>query len=449
MSIKTNIDSLTYETRKHIAKKLQFQANIDNKYSRYTPKRWVYPYEIVEDYIYLPFTYAQTTLELDRPERKQFPSMNRTFQGQLNEVQVEIRQEAFNMLNKSGCCLLSLYTGAGKTIITIYLASRIKLKTAIIAHRLVLIDQWKEAIEEFCPNAKVQILESTDEIDDEADFYILNVVNTPKFSSIAFKHVGLCVLDEIHLLVSEVFSECLKFFSPRYLIGLSATPYRKDGLNVLFDLYFGKNRIHRELKQKHIVYKINTGIVPETKQNKDGGLDWSSVIKSQCENQQRNDFIVELAKHFKDKNILVLSKRVKQARYIAETLEEEKEYVTTLIGTEKEYDKEARILVGTTSKIGVGFNHPKLDTLILASDVADQRDRKNPEIEGYYIQILGRVFRRKDVVPVVFDLVDNFRSLKDHWNERKKVYENHGGEVKIFENEFPSFGFKSFLKNDI
>ena len=48
------------------------------------------------------------------------------------------------------------------------------------------------------------------------------------------------------------------------------------------------------------------------------------------------------------------------------------------------------------------------------------------------IQYLGRVFRREDVHPIIFDLVDNFNSLKRHYYTRKKVYEDSGGEILKF-----------------
>ena len=58
-------------------------------------------------------------------------------------------------------------------------------------------------------------------------------------------------------------------------------------------------------------------------------------------------------------------------------------------------------MIGTCQKVGTGFNHPKLDTLILAAD-----------IQQYFIQYLGRIFRVKKGEPMVFDLVDNNNILK-------------------------------------
>ena len=204
---------------------------------------------------------------------------------------------------------------------------------------------------------------------------------------------------------------------------MSATPHRSDGLDKLLDFYFGEgNKIIRELHHPHIVYKIDTGIEYE----EDSKTEWSAMISSQCLHEKRNDLIVNIALHFKDRHFLILCKRVDQAKYIFSKLEEEKENVSMIVEDNNEFDPESRILVASTQKCGVGFSHDILDSLILGSD-----------IEEYFIQYLARVMRTEQVKPIVFDLVDNNKSLKRHFTERKKVYQKAGGEIKNFNKEFP------------
>jgi superfamily II DNA or RNA helicase len=121
---------------------------------------------------------------------------------------------------------------------------------------------------------------------------------------------------------------------------------------------------------------------------------------------------------FRDRNILVLSKRVEQCNYLFQRLVDEKENVTSLIGKEQEFDRSARILIGTTSKCSTGFDFAKLDTLILACDVKD-----------YFVQVLGRVLRRPEVKPIIFDLVDDNPIIKIHFFDRLKVYKEIGGRI--------------------
>ena len=117
----------------------------------------------------------------------------------------------------------------------------------------------------------------------------------------------------------------------------------------------------------------------------------------------------------------MLVKRVSQGEYLCNKLRETGENVTSLYGNNQLFDESARILIGTCQKVGVGFDHPKLDTLMLAAD-----------IEEYFVQYLGRVFRIKDTEPVVFDLVDDNGILKKHFKTRRGVYQTHGGVVKNY-----------------
>ena len=53
-------------------------------------------------------------------------------------------------------------------------------------------------------------------------------------------------------------------------------------------------------------------------------------------------------------------------------------------------------------------------------------------MDEYFIQILGRIFRKEDTLPVVFDLVDKHAILNKHFESRKEVYLGIGGEIKNY-----------------
>jgi len=134
--------------------------------------------------------------------------------------------------------------------------------------------------------------------------------------------------------------------------------------------------------------------------------------------------IVNIVRMFRERNFLILSKRVEQVKYLVNRLLEEGEDVTSLVGIKKHFDYSSRILVATIQKAGVGFDHPKLDSLIIASDVQE-----------YFVQYLGRVFRVEDNVPIIFDLLDDFSVLKSHYYTRRKVYISHGGKMFDFNDK--------------
>lgn len=394
----------------------------------------VRPYKMNEDNtISLPFRWALDNVPtIQRPDRSSLTPISTRFTTTLRSIQQEIKDECVSFLNRKGCVLISLYPGAGKTCLSIYLASRIGLKTLFVCHRLVLIEQWKKALERFIDKPRVgfvKIEKKKEKLEAslDNDFLIVNAQNVKKLGAECFQDVGLVVVDEIHAIMAESLSECLYHLRPRYLVGLSATPNRPDGLDGLLDFYFGTDtKIVRELYHPHIVYRIDTTIQYE----EDSKTQWSAMITSQCMNKERNDRMVEIMTNdmWKTRTFLVLCKRVGQAKYIAECLEEKGEKVSVMTEDVNDYDENSRIIVSSIQKTGVGFSFDKLDALVLGSDV-----------EEYFIQYLARVMRTEQVKPIVFDFVDTHPSLKKHFSERKKVYVKAGGVIKDFYKEFPQF----------
>lgn len=429
MSRKLRIEDLSDEEIDTLNKDLEIEQE-PSKYAAFAKPKVLTLYDQDEKYVYVPFAYKE---DYSRPERKEFTSSNVTFEGTLREKQKEVKKEAIKYLNSTGSVIIACPPAFGKTCTAINLACQIKLRTLIVCHRVILIDQWKKSIQKFAPTAKIQVLTGKSAFQ-EADFYIINGTNVTKHSREFYKDIGLLIIDEAHIIMAEKMSGCMQYIVPRYVIGLSATPYRNDGLNILLDMYFGTNKIIRKQYREHIVYKINTKLKLETKTNKLGKIDWSSVIDAQCNHVDRNNFIIEIVKRFPERTFLILCKRVNQAEFLVERLKEEKEDVTSLIGSNQKYEQKSRILVGSSSKVGVGFDHPGLNSLILASD-----------IEGYFEQYLGRVFRREDTVPMIFDLVDDYFLLHKHFKTREEVYKELGGEVKNFFLSYPEFA--EYFKN--
>ena len=313
MSLKADINKLSNKDREKINNELLL---ILKNESKILADKEIQPFDIVNNDIYLPFNYALCELNYKRPERQLFPSMNIKFDGDLRDEQIIIKKEALKKLSDKGCTILSLYTGFGKTCLAINLACNIKLKTLIIVNKIVLIKQWEESILKFCPTALIQKLTSKTKMKD-CDFYIMNAMNISKMGRKFYESIGCVVADEVHLLVAETLAKSLQYLTPRYLIGLSATPYRLDGLNKLLDLYFGEDKIIREMNREHIIYKVNTGIEIEMELvESTGKVNWGAVLKSQSDNEERNELIIKIIQKFKDRNFLVLCKRVEQATFL-------------------------------------------------------------------------------------------------------------------------------------
>jgi len=416
MTLSININKLKTDIQSKIHGDLEIC--IENKYQMGPPK-YIYPYFLITDNIYLPFAYANK-IKIPRPQRSSFPPINLRFQGTLRPEQKIVKKEAIKYLSKTGSVLCSMYCGFGKTAGAINLAIGIKLKTLVIVNKIVLIKQWKESILKFCPQAQVEILKPSSPVGD-ADFYIVNAQNLEKFGKKFVGIVGTCIVDECHLIMAEHLSRSLQHVYPRYLIGLSATPYRPDGLDILLKHYFGTGKIIRELYKEHTVYKIETQFRPPLEKTIQGRLNWGAILDYQANNEERNSLIIDIVQKFSQRNFLILIKRIRQGKYLLEKLRELGESVTDLIGSKQEFNTQARILIGTCQKVGVGFDHSKLDTLLLATD-----------LEEYFIQYLGRIFRTRDNQPIIFDIVDDNSTLRKHFQTRKKIYKKHGGIIKDF-----------------
>lgn len=288
----------------------------------------------------------------------------------------------------------------------------------ILTNLEILQGQWKESILQFSKEARIQIVGTKDDLDESANYYIMNPLNVPKKKKAEYSNIGLLIADEAHLLMTPCFIKAFQYFYPRYLIGLTATPQRSDGMDILLDIYFGKERIFRDIKRDFLVYEILTGIVPSFEKDDNDKLIWNSVLISQADNESRNNIILKIISLYKDREFLVLCKRVSQADYLYDKLKD-KEKVCRMYGKYKTIKDSDRIIIATIKKAGVGFNRPSLNALILAGDTQE-----------LYIQNLMRVMRRFDSQPIIFDLVDDFRPLKNHYSERKKVYLSTGGLIK-------------------
>ena len=383
--------------------------------------------------IIVPFGYAyQKNLPVIRSVFMSLSNQKCQFNATLLERQEEIKDECLEIIKRTGSVLLSLYTGFGKTIFALYLASQLKRKTMIMVHRSIIETQWIDDISKLLPNMKYKVLQTKDTMSDIADVDILiaNVVNVPKFDSSMFMMFGLLIIDEIHTVVTDSFSKAFLKVMPEYVIGLSATPNRPDGLDRLIELTVGPECIIRKMYRLFNVYKINTKVAPIVQKTDQGNLIWNSVIDSLSKNKERNELIIKLIQFFEQRNILVLCKLKSHVQELERLCKESESTmkVDTFFGSDKNVNQDCRVLISTCSKSGVGFSMAKLDMLIVAADVKD----------GFQ-QYLGRIFRKQDTFPIVVDLVDNHSSCKSHFTERQKIYTDQGGVVHSFDKVFKHF----------
>lgn len=426
--------------------KIKNECFVEGAENDYGPSNILRAYGETQSSLYVPFAYAKSYFDQSPNKDTVFPKTNYKFHYEQfpfrsdgGRDQEKVFAEAKEIIRKHRSVMLSLHCGFGKTMLGICLAHASGLKCGVLAHRGVLFDQWEESIAKFT-NAKVQRVDTDGVLDPTADFYIFNISFVhkcwskdlrkwvPKKLGIYKDTIGVLIVDEAHIACAAEMSKALLYFNPRIAIALTATPTRKDGMDKALELYFGKydtTRIIRIATEPFLVYRLPTGIKPEFTRNTFGKKDWNSVISYLVTNEARNNIIINLICKFKEYNILVLTKRKPHCMLLSKALSELYVTNTVMVGTTKKYDKNARVLLSTYSKLGVGFDDTRLNMLIVACSVT--------EVEQY----AGRLRDGIDKKRIIIDLVDNDPNCKSHWSERRSWYISRNGQIKNYYSEFP------------
>jgi superfamily II DNA or RNA helicase len=428
MSRKFNICDLHKSDRQHIHKTLSIIVN-----------REVYSiFDFDNDHVYLPFYFGNEFSKfIDNPRRLKMidRAINETsdFTGTLRPAQLQVRNNAFKILQEQGCVIISSYPGFGKTITAIEMMCSLNEKTLIVTKQQIIKMQWIKAFAQYAPNRKVSTIVKDSfggfKIDTDADVYMLSPVifkDRDHFVPIIkekLNEIKVVIVDEFHQIVSHVMSKSLFRLHPDILIGLSATPRRptNDPFKENIGWFFGHKVVGAPLKKHHDVLVLKSSFTIEEKDikyNHRGKIDWNNVLNLQAECDHRNQLIVENILKRPNKTWLILVKRVSHALRLAEMFSNNGVECETLTGTKLEFDRQCKILIGTTCKIGVGFDHAPIDALCVAADVVE-----------YFEQFIGRCMRRPDVVPFIIDIKDAYSILNSHFLKRVKVYVKHGGKI--------------------
>ncbi len=401
---------------------------LQTQYDQSPNKLKCYEVDRENDIMYVPLSQWETLWDEFPSSRNKYPKTKVKFNGTLYTKETDpkgrgrdqdvVFKEAVSRLKDKHSCFIGAFTGFGKSAMGIALAAYFKLKTAVICHSDIIKEQWKEEFERFT-NAKVQIVKGKKPLDPTADVYIMGIQKSSTMPREWLEKMGFVIVDEAHICTEKAFTNSLLRFQPLYIVGFSATPDRNDGLHKLLYMYFGplNDFICRSETKNFTVTKYVTQYKPEINYRMVKGemtLDWNKVMSSLAENEDRQTEIVQIAiKHPKEK-IIILSSLTVQSRGIYDKLVAAKESVELLIGTKKKWDKTKRILVAGTKKGGVGLNDPFLTMLILASSTKDVR------------QFEGRI-RTTD--NLIYDVVDDNRTLEKHWELREDWYEERGATI--------------------
>jgi len=360
------------------------------------------------------------------------PNMN--FVGSLRDYQIEQVDAFLNACDdpiKMGG-IVSIGCGGGKTVIAINIACRLKLKTLFISHKDFLNVQFAERVKMFSPDSSIGIIKQNKVDIKNKDFVVgsLQSIAMRDYDPDIFKDFGLVIIDEVHHCSAEVFSQALiKTCSP-FVLGLSATLNRKDGLRKVFEWFIGKpvvklinNTDDNDIDVKYYHFTSNNTEYTRIETMFNGKISAVKMLGNVVSYKPRILFIVEAIKEnmTKERQLLVLSERKALLNDIYTLLNTDTDFDYTIgyyIGgmTQKKLNESAKanIILATTHMSSEGLDIPTLNSLILVSPMSD--------IE----QSVGRILRSKVsdriIKPLIIDIVDSFSIFINRFNKRKAYY---------------------------
>ncbi|MFZ4439424.1 MAG: DEAD/DEAH box helicase [Syntrophales bacterium] len=362
-------------------------------------------------------------------QRHTLPETIFHFDGELKPYQ---QQAATDTLSRD-FGVLQAPTGSGKTIIALSLIAERRQPALIIVHSKELLNQWVDRIETFLniPRAEIgQIGNCKMKIGEKITVGIINSIY-PIAGTIndSFGHI---IVDECHRTPSRTFTAAVSAFDSRFMLGLSATPFRRDGLTKLIGWYLGAQVTIKEseLTEKDII--LNVEVISRGtsfSSYHDGSEQYPKMLSDLTEDQERNRLIVgDIHKEASNGGgaCLVLSDRKTHCETIKTMLHHTGIGADVLTGETAKKEREAiverlnagdvRVLIATGQLVGEGMDAKSLQTLFLATPI---------KFSGRLIQYLGRVLRPapgKDHARV-YDYVDgNVGVLAASARARQAVY---------------------------
>ena len=418
-------------------KKLTVRPVVNTDYGVAPPSFKVYKQS--KDNVCFPRYYGQDNFGINIPDRRPEPSpATFKFIGTLRDStrQNESFSVAIDAMNKRGGGVLSLPCGYGKTTVALAIAAHMGVRTMVVVHKEFLANQWKERISQFCPDATIGVIQQ-DKLETECDISIamLQSLSMRDYPVDAFEKFGLVIVDEAHHICAKVFSQAFFRFCPKYTLGLSATPERKDGLTDLLYWFLGPSiiTIERELRGKTIVKTIDftsdhfTTQPPVTRMGK---VSLVQMITDLVEMYERNDFILKIIRKYSkgSRRLLVLSDRRLHCEFLHRNLEDIGcgLYMGGMKEAQLRESSTKKIIIGTFSQAHEGLDIPELDTILLATPKSDVK------------QAVGRILREtkgKKNEPIILDIRDKWGMLPSMYYKRRKMYRESGFELdKVTDN---------------
>lgn len=338
--------------------------------------------------------------------------------------------------------ILEAQPGFGKTMVALALTKKLGQKTLIIVHTNTLLHQWQKRIADYFSLAKDDL-----GLIGDNKWKIGKKVTIASYMTLSRRGVdeikndfGLIIIDECHHVPANTFSTVVKQFPAKYVLGLTATTFRKDKLEKLMYLYISDQVItatnNDQDKRNESRPTIKTELITRKTQFKGNGKqeDFQKACRFIVADVNRNeqiasDIAVVLTTGAK---CLVLTERIEHCEKLLELVRQKSKgihaAIATGVMTKKQRERTAKrmnqerfqLLIATGKLIGEGFDWPAVSHLFLAFPSS---------WKGKLIQYVGRVQRNCEgktqaVVHDYFD--DQAPMLKLMYFKRLRTYRSLG-----------------------
>ena len=389
---------------------------------------------------------AQNISVILKDERFGGTNIDVEFQGQLRRAQ----QKAVEALLEHDTGLLCAPTAFGKTVVAAAIIAQRKVNTLVLVHRRHLMEQWRERLAVFLdlPVADIgQIGGGRRQQTGEIDIAVIQSLNRKGEVNELVRDYGQVIVDEAHHLSAFSFEAVLKQAKARFILGLTATPVRKDGHHPIILMQCGPIRHRVTMREQRDRTNVVHRLVPRVTNFRDPAEETETSIQALygalAINDERNEQIFDdiLQALEAGRSPLVLTERIGHLELLAERLGPFARNVIVLRGGRGQKksrealeklatipNNEERLLLATGRYIGEGFDDARLDTLFLTMPIS---------WKGTLQQYVGRLHRQhggKNEVKV-YDYVDQeVPVLRRMYARRLKGYKAMGYEISSTED---------------
>ena len=412
------------------------------------------------------------------PEGEALPETAQ-FAGKPYEYQINIINK---FIDSGGNGLICVPCGKGKTFMALAIAARLGKRFCIVVDKEFLLNQWKGEIEAFFPGvrvgifqrdkiqtqteviqpkeptlaelkqmakdanlkvtgtkqqllerlqaANIKVMDDPEVVSYDCTICMIQTIVQKEIPTNSFDGYGFTIFDECHHLGAQHFSRALMKIQTKWMLGLSATPQREDGLTKVFEMFLGPPVYWEKTREPDAtVSVIVKSFRYENPDYAEAPVDWrgdvimARLLGKVVEYKPRTEAIAEIIRAWiresAERRILILSERKSHLEEFETLLKPLEVEIGYYIGGMKEAERDAsaanaRIILATYAMASEAMNIKTLNAVVLASP------RKRVE------QSTGRILRvRPEHINLehrILDFIDSHDLYMGQWRKRLAYY---------------------------